>query len=253
MKPYNLLLVCLCLLFFAQCMKKVGPDRPIMPPVTAEGKNKVGFTLDGKVWLPFHPCAAWNNSSCLEARVAYKGAGELNMSFTRANGSKGSYLEITSQGNGTITGPGEKIDSIAVHFRAENAEVLLGHYVDPQPGSKFVINRMDTVNNIIAGQFELILIEEYGSGKIHLKEGRFDFKLPTCLCRWVLITKCGYYSQFLLKAYTDNQVIAEIIFLNSPFIPVDTCKWPCFFVSLHRNSEKNREKIISGQPTTELL
>jgi hypothetical protein len=188
MKPSNLLLACACLLFFVQCRKKAGPpDPPVLPPVTAEGKNKMGFTLDRKVWLPYYPCPApfFPSPSCVETGVFYEGQGQLLMGFSRLNGNKVSYLEFNLEPGRTITRPGEKIDSITVVFRSEQSEgTLNGYYTEPQPGSTFVINRIDTVNNIISGQFELILIEKYVSGNtIHLKEGRFDYKLPTCFCR----------------------------------------------------------------------
>jgi hypothetical protein len=188
MKPSNLLLACLFLLFLLQCSKKAGPpDPPFLPLATTEGKNKMGFILDGKVWLPYYPCPASFTPSrlCLETSVDYGAEGQLYMQFTRVNGEKGSYLEFNPLPGRTITGPGEKIDSISVLFRSEQADgTLIGNYGNPQPGSRFVINRMDTVNNIISGRFELVLAEQNGSGNtVHLKEGRFDFRLPTCFCR----------------------------------------------------------------------
>jgi len=178
------LFACLCLLSFLQCGKNGGP-LSMLPPATTEGKNKMGFIVDGKLWLPYWPCPReiGGGPSCGEAGVGYHGAGKLAMHFGRLIESGESYLTVTTKSDGIITTTGNFINAINVGFKAENGNWPDGHYAGPLPGSSFKITRMDTVNNIVSGEFELILAEQNSSGnKIHLKAGRFDFKIGDCLC-----------------------------------------------------------------------
>lgn len=70
-----------------------------------------------------------------------------------------------------------------MEYSGENSEGNNDKYAYPQPGSKFVITKIDHQNQIISGEFEFILREQNGSGKeITLKDGRFDFKFNACKC-----------------------------------------------------------------------
>ncbi len=56
LRPYTaaLLLITCCILLLASCEK--DPYRhgePDLPPITMEGKNTLGFLLNGKVWVPY--------------------------------------------------------------------------------------------------------------------------------------------------------------------------------------------------------
>ncbi len=94
-------------------------------------------------------------------------------------------MTISSSGIGTITSIGDKIDSILVSYRDENASGNNGDYYGPLFGgaSKFIITKIDYQSQIISGEFELVLLEQNRTGNtITLKDGRFDFKFYACKC-----------------------------------------------------------------------
>ena len=180
MKKYFLLFLAVCALCSLQCRK----DK--IPPATQEGKNTLGFTLDGQVWVPYAECGTFSDP-CREISADYSSPSAapdaIDFQFTRVNGNKSSTLTISSSGIGTITTPGEKIDSIGIVFSGENSSGNNGRYGGPLSGSKFIIIKIDKQNQIISGEFEFVLLEQNGSGNtITLKDGRFDFKFNACRC-----------------------------------------------------------------------
>lgn len=175
-------------LFFAGC-KKDPTKNATLPAPTQEGKNTIGFTINGEVWVPYAKCAAFSNP-CREISARYGASGGaapngIDFGFTRRKGSNtGSYLLITSTSSmGTITTIGNKIDSVYVNFTDENSVGNNDSYSGGLPGSKLSITKVDQQAQIISGEFEFILRENNGSGRtITLKDGRFDFKFNACKC-----------------------------------------------------------------------
>jgi len=48
------LIACLCIIMLSSCNKDPYQDgTPELPPITMEGKNTLGFLLNGKVWVPY--------------------------------------------------------------------------------------------------------------------------------------------------------------------------------------------------------
>ena len=172
-------------LFFNGCKKDPTKDAKL-PPITQEGKNTVGFTIDGEVWVPFAKCTAFSDP-CREISATYGESGgaapnAFDFQIARQRGSKSSSLTIASSGIGTITTIGNKIDSIHIIYRDENSMGNIGYYTGPLNGSKFIITNID-MTKIISGEFEFILVDQNGSGNIiTLKDGRFDFKFNACKC-----------------------------------------------------------------------
>jgi hypothetical protein len=169
----------------AKCNKE-SVSNPTLPPATQEGKNTVGFTINGEVWVPYAKCAAFTNP-CREISVRYGAAGGASpngiaFSFFRIKNDRESSLIISSP-FATITSPGEKVDSIGVTFLSESLNGNNGYFRGPLSGSKFIITKIDHQNQIISGEFEFILLEQNGSGNtITLNNGRFDFKFNACKC-----------------------------------------------------------------------
>ena len=172
-------------LFFNGCKKDPTKDAKL-PPITQEGKNTVGFTINDEVWVPYAKCSAFSNP-CKEVSARYGASGGaapngIDFGFERIRNGKMSYLLISSPFV-TITSVGEKIDSIGVSFTAENSTGNDGYFTGPLSGSKFLITRIDFSTQIISGEFEFILRENNGSGNtITIKDGRFDFKFNACKC-----------------------------------------------------------------------
>lgn len=185
MKKLILLILCFSLLCFAKCRKDKIPAA-VLPLATQEGKNTIGFTINNEVWVPYAKCAAFSNP-CGEVSARYGSSGGasangIGFSFFRVRNGKESSL-IISSAFATITSVGEKIDSISVAYLSENMNGNNGYFEGPLNGSKFYITKFDSLAQIISGEFELILLEQNGSGKtITLKDGRFDFKFNACKC-----------------------------------------------------------------------
>lgn len=173
-------------LFLAGC-KKDPTKNAKLPPITQEGKNTIGFTVDGKVWVPYYKCR-FMGDPCGEIHASYGEAGgaapnAIGFQFVRERGSKSSSLTFSSSGIGTITTVGNKIDSIHITYRAENSMGNVGYYTGPLPGSNFIITKINKGTQILSGEFEFILVDQNGDGNtINLKDGRFDFKFNACKC-----------------------------------------------------------------------
>ena len=175
-------------LFFASC-KKDPTKNAKLPPITQEGKNTVGFTLNNEVWVPYYKCRFMGNP-CGEISARYGESGgaapySIDFQFIRQRKDKLSALTISSSGSGAVTTIGNKIDSISIDFQDENSTGNTGIYRGPiaSGNNKFIITKIDFQNQIISGEFIFDLIEQNGSGKIiTIKDGRFDFKLNACKC-----------------------------------------------------------------------
>lgn len=188
MKTYLFLIIAL-LCISASCKKNNAPaTNAVLPPATQEGKNTVGFTINGEVWVPYYKCGL-GKDPCGEYSATYStplaAPNAIGFQFTRERDGKSSTLTFSSSGIGTITIPGNKIDSIAIDFQDENWSGNTGIYRGPfvAANNKLLITKVDLQNHIISGEFEFVLLEQNGSGKtITLKDGRFDFKFNACKC-----------------------------------------------------------------------
>ncbi|GAA4313763.1 hypothetical protein [Nibribacter koreensis] len=177
-----LLLPFVSLLLLSGCKKDDPTKNAKLPEATQEGRNTVGFTLEGgEVWVPYFECGMGQDPyGKYSARVSYPFANQNGIDFLFARSDKKvlSYLTISTALIGTVTSVGEKIDSVGVFFKSESFE----SYGDlPQPGSRFIITKIDKMNQIISGEFHLILKDKTGK-TVTLSNGRFDFKFNACAC-----------------------------------------------------------------------
>ncbi len=174
------------LLSFIGCKKNNDPTKnATLPPATQEGKNTIGFTINGEVWVPYYKCKLFGNP-CGEISADYNGPpsgpNNIGFGFSRERNNKLSFLVISSA-FATITSIGDKIDSIGVNFTGENWTGNTDSYSGILTGSKFVITKLDMQNQIMSGEFEFIMSEDNRSGKtVIIKDGRFDFKFNACKC-----------------------------------------------------------------------
>lgn len=172
---------------FSTGCKKDPTKNAKLPPITQEGKNTIGFTINDEVWMPYCKCG-FMRDPCGEilARYGVSGGAEPNgidFGFGRERKGRFSSLSISSALTGTITSIGDKTDSIGVSFLSENMNGNNGYFTGPITGSKFIITKFDYPNQIISGEFEFILMEQNGTGNtITIKDGRFDFKFNACKC-----------------------------------------------------------------------
>jgi hypothetical protein len=175
-------------LLSTSCKKQKDPTKNAqLPPATQEGKNTIGFTIDGEVWVPYARCG-FGQDPCGEISARYGASGGaapdgIGFQFARFRNNKSSSLTIYNWQGNTITTIGEKIDSIGVEYSGENSTGNTDNYSHPLLGSSFFITKLDSEKQIISGVFKFILSEDNRSGKIIiLKEGRFDFKFNACKC-----------------------------------------------------------------------
>src|SRR6266480_1928445 len=184
MRPYLILIFFSPLLVASNCHKdKFAPA--VLPEATQEGKNTIGFSVNGEVWRPYYK-GTLSGDPCGEINARYDlpsaPKNSIDFSFSRQRNGKMSYLLISAPFT-TITFPGGKIDSVGVNYTGEQWSGNNDSYSNIQPGSTFVITKFDRSNQIISGVFEFILSEDNGSGGLAiLKEGRFDFKFNACRC-----------------------------------------------------------------------
>ncbi|MFC6996310.1 hypothetical protein [Rufibacter roseus] len=133
--------------------------------------------------MPYYECALLDNP-CGRANVDVSPLANaqqaIGMTFRKYVKDKKSFFAIGTNGGASVSGMGEKIDSLHVTFQSEDSPRI--EYGYPQPGSSFLITRFDRQSEIISGTFHLILKESSGSKTITLSNGRFDYKFGTCAC-----------------------------------------------------------------------
>ena len=169
----------LLVLFFSGCSwfeieRPKEPD-PVLPPITQEGKNTIGFTYDsGKVWVPKgginNPSlsVSYGNYSYAEAflylhgnRVEKDGLFHLGIEYENIV-DIGEYI-LTHSGDGTKIG----------YFRVSNGEEKEEFETDSMHIGKLIITRPDTTNTIISGTFYFDAVSKEGN-VVQIRDGRFD-------------------------------------------------------------------------------
>lgn len=178
----------LLLLLLPGCL----PDTPevalTLPAETREGKNTIGFLLDGKVWVNYGNDCKFP-SGCRESleSSAYSRGGGSTFSLQALQAirrdQKNVVLQYLSLSLDTLKGPGVYlIDGTRLnsdlYFRDALREDLDYYRVDStKTPFTLHITRLDTVAHIVAGRFEGILYDNVNKqDSIIISEGRFDVK-----------------------------------------------------------------------------
>ncbi len=177
------MLGCLC---FTTC-KKDKPSKNL-PPITQEGKNTLGFKVNGEVWTPYYECRYFGNPCGeIDARYGppYNDIERFSIGAFRQNGDKASFLTISSLYPVTTTG--NKYDSVTIYFTGENSSGNSDNWSKRWAGGPpgvFEITKIDMDTEIISGIFSFTLYEDSGSGStLEITDGRFDFRMNACICR----------------------------------------------------------------------
>lgn len=174
------------ILLSGRCKKDKLPD-PVLPPATQEGKNTIGFKVNGNIWLPYYECG-FGSDPCGEISAKYGPPDNVNDHFAfqvaKRYGTRHSSLSIGSFV--PITTTGNKFDSVNINFRGENSSGNTDEWgkslIGPQ--GVFEVTKVDRVARTISGIFSFTLYENNGSGRtLDITEGRFDFKMNACHCR----------------------------------------------------------------------
>lgn len=166
----------ICLFCFAKCNKE-KTDNNGLPPATNEGKNTLGFLLNGQPWTP----QGFNGTANLSIDVDFginKGVFSIS-SYRIITGADREYfglglkdsLNLTTApqtyqlGNGTLYG---------IYFSKTLCTFDYFDNIITRSGS-LTITKFDKPNRIISGTFNAILSKP-GCTNISITEGRFDMK-----------------------------------------------------------------------------
>src|SRR6185312_62260 len=100
MKKFLFFSIALIALFFFSSCKKDSTKNAKLPPITQEGTNTIGFTINGEVWVPYYKCRSFGNQ-CGEISATYGPSGgaaldAFDFQITRQRGNKSSSLTISS-------------------------------------------------------------------------------------------------------------------------------------------------------------
>lgn len=161
---------------FAKCNKEGIDFGNFLPQATQEGKNTLGFMLDGKVWKP----KGFNGTAHLS----------IDMDFWYNNGIFGiAAYRITSSGRDHfVIGVRDSLNYhpapfsldltntglYGIHFSNDTCSYFSSDSNTYVKGKLFV-SKLDKVNGIVAGTFAATLYKP-GCDSIKITDGRFDMK-----------------------------------------------------------------------------
>ncbi|MFY7814780.1 MAG: hypothetical protein ACOVRK_06250 [Chryseobacterium taeanense] len=171
------LLTIIYLFCFSECRKKNIIDVPGLPPATQQGKNTLGFLLNGVPWIPKGFNGTSNLTIDLDPGIddgiftvnSYRVLSNTNREYF-GFGIKDSLNFITSGmsfklGQGSLFG---------VYFSFPDCMLDYFDSAIVRTGS-MTISKYDKQNRIISGTFTANLIKN-GCKEIRITEGRFDMK-----------------------------------------------------------------------------
>jgi hypothetical protein len=169
-----------------QCRKSHPPPN-VLPAVTQEGKNIVGFMVDGEVWRNYYPCSDFiqlNKCEELQVKIFRRDTSiqlpiSFNLTATRElkPGASFSMLEMEA----TINQPGQITGySFSVSYTRDSLTYMQNPQFD---FSVLNITKLDTVNQIISGTFNTTLYDLKGDSVV-ITDGRFDVMYNACVCHY---------------------------------------------------------------------
>ena len=165
------------------CTKENAGPAQVLPPITQTGANTFGCKVNGKIWVPFWPCAdlvagavelGYNIQPINQAQT-------LPVFFSVSAGSKTEGSVLLIQQNYSLSdhiyGIGNIHDSVLIHFFANGGTNYINYSAQPgDTAARYLqITKLDTVNKIISGIFAFTLYG--GSDSLVVTDGRFDLKI----------------------------------------------------------------------------
>ncbi len=175
------------LLLSISCGDPVPEPEPTLPPITNEGKNTIGFLLNGKVWLPEVPFPDLSGT-------VYLGCG-LSRSTNTLVIHTSRYISIRDGVNPARDSvyqvlfiSTDKIDRIGIYKIEDYRDAFIDHHSLCSPSDYYDmdtnylphlnITHLDLSRQIISGLFEFNLINSSSicNDTISVRDGRFDLK-----------------------------------------------------------------------------
>ena len=182
------LAVLFCFISVSTIFCKKSSPGDSLPPITQEGKNTFGCKINGKVWVPHWDCFYLTGGT---AEMDYSIVPKTNSSLLplvwvmhlgrEADNSLFSFQQAPTLSDHLIYHPGNIIDSLKIEYAIAPASFYYNYYyVDRNTPRFFNIDKLDTLNKIVAGTFAFTL---YGSDNnsnldsVVITEGRFDLQI----------------------------------------------------------------------------
>ena len=171
------IIVLYCLFCFAQC-KKNSPESNDLPAATQDGKNTLGFLLNGQPWMPHGNNGTGNLDLYYDA--TYQG-GVFNLSMYKILSSTPTKRQMLILFGDSIQGPVKIILPNKNKFGFSFTNDATGCHYDTFDSTTRIINgyfdiqKLDKINNIFSGQFE-IKFSNSVCDDVQITQGRFDLK-----------------------------------------------------------------------------
>ena len=164
-----------CLFCFAQC-KKNNPDSNGLPAATQDGKNTLGFLLNGQPWKPQGNNGTANLSLYYDATLA---GGGFNLAAYRII-SNGVRQRLTMFGDSIqyaqrIALPNPNKFGAIFRNDVSGCDYDIADTIVKITGGYFDLKKLDKINNIFSGEFE-IKFKKVGCEDVQISQGRFDMK-----------------------------------------------------------------------------
>ena len=174
--PFTIALL-YCLFCFAQC-KKSNTDSNGLPAATQEGKNTLGFLLNGQPWKPQGNSGTGNLD--LYYDPAFQG-GVFNLSAYRNistnNGNRQSLVMYgdSFQAAQRIILPNKNKFGFTFWDEAKHCTYDTFDSATQIISGFFDLKKLDKMNRIFSGEFE-IKFKKTGCDDLQITQGRFDMK-----------------------------------------------------------------------------
>jgi hypothetical protein len=164
----------ICIFCFSKC-KKDKPDSNGLPAATQEGKNTLGFLLNGQPWTPQGVRGTGNLSIDYDGGfkqgifsiVAYNFKTQISEQFIIGVRDSLNFI------NAPIT---LSLDRLSLYSVSYNTPCdYFNQLNDVTSSGKITITKLDRTNRIISGTFSATLTKS-GCSEIKITDGRFDMK-----------------------------------------------------------------------------
>jgi hypothetical protein len=172
------IIVILIIVLLGACEKDKNPLPTELPPITEEGKNTFGCLIENEIYVPEKRRTTWSVPGPQFEPIEFSFPQYPNYTFRvstiRLVDEDDDLMdaEVEFMVDSCILKPGKyKFSHISVIY--EN-EAYSSHLID---NDSLIITKIDTINNIISGQFSAILTDVSTYSKfINITKGRFDLK-----------------------------------------------------------------------------
>lgn len=161
---------CSALFLLTQCKRNTPePAVAALPAATQDGRNTIGFRVDGAVWLPqgsfnFPAYKAYYKNRTLWFNTSQLVNGRLT--------TFGIYIKPTT--NGITTYDLAARTSVGATYTETGPDD--SYEVQQMGAGTLQLTRLDSVQRIVAGIFTCELVSPTSGKKVRLTDGRFDLQ-----------------------------------------------------------------------------